>query len=293
MITIDHEKCTLCGRCAAVCPAMVMERSGGRMEYAHKNVCILCYHCVAVCPEGAVSCEEFGLDAFRAIDRLKPATPAAARSLMLRRRSVREFKNKEVPRKLLEELAEAAAHAPTGHNAQSVQLSIISDTKVINKVDRRITKTFCSIVEFLDNPVAEGVIKAVGGRGGAEKFDGARGLVQRFETAGAPRNMQVFRGAPAVIIAHTPPGAAGSPPHDCTIALCHAMLLANAHGLGATWIGFIVSATRIDPTLKRPLGVPLRNTIHAAMILGWPKYTYKRMIPRKELKTTWITGENK
>lgn len=291
MISIDHGKCTMCGRCAAVCPALVMERENGRMEYAHGNVCILCYHCVAVCPEGAVACEEFGLDEFRTLDRLKPATSMAARGLLLRRRSVREFKNREVPRTLIEELAEAAAQAPTGSNAQPVHLSIITDRNVINKVDRRITRAFGSLVGFFDNPVGEGLIRVVGGSGGAGKYEDARALVQRIEAAGAPRNLQVFRGAPVVMIAHTAPGGGSFVRDDCVIALSHAMFLANAHGLGATWIGFIVSAARIDPTLKKPLGVPRKNTMHAAMILGWPKYAYKRAIPRRPLQTKWIVDK--
>jgi len=288
MITMDRDKCIRCGRCAAVCPALVIEKQDKDYAVAHPNACIKCYHCVAVCPEDAVSCGEFPLDDFAIIGSKKPASAAAMRNLLMQRRSVREFKNRPVPRKLLDELVSLALHAPTGHNAQCVNITVITDTEVINSVDRRITRTFEALASLTDAPMAEELLKTLAGRDSAGLVLEQKKTLRRALAAGEPRSFLVFRGAPVLVLAHNKPGAGLTTRDDAIIALTHMMLAANAHGLGATWIGYIVGAARVDPTLKRRLGIPMRHSLDAAFILGWPKYSYKRAIPRAVKNVKWI-----
>jgi len=289
MVTIDKEKCTNCGACYDVCPALVIEEAGGKAHPAHPRSCIKCWHCVAVCPVGAVQCDEFPLSDFEAKSGMKPlATPAALRNLMAVRRSVREFKDEPVPRELLEELAAAAAHAPTGHNDQGVRLSIITDRRLIERTDARIMKVFLRIVTAATNPLAGAAMKAVGEREFAEMLLDQKDALERFRAAEKPeKRMHVFRGAPVLVVAHHDIEALTGK-DDCVIALAQMQLMAEAHGLGCTWIGYLVAAALIDPSLKKSLGVPLMNNLAAAAILGWPRRKYKRIIPRKPLPVKWI-----
>lgn len=287
MITFDNEKCTRCGACEQVCPAMVIEKIENNMEFVHQNACIECYHCVAVCPVGAVECDEFGLDAFKKIPATKPPSPANVRNLLLGRRSIREFKDKEVPRDILEQLVEIASCAPTGTNEQGVQLSIVTDRNVINKVDRKIHRSFKNIASIADTGIARYLVRAVAGEEKAMDIETMVENLKRFDNAEGARGKIVLRGAPVLIVAHC--GTDVPTGHDdCLISLSNVTVAANSHGLGATWIGFLVAGAKIDPTVKKKLGVPLRNTIHAAIILGWPKYKYKRFIPRKTVPVKWI-----
>lgn len=288
IISIDHEKCVKCGACAAVCPAIVIEKSGdGSVEFKHADSCIRCYHCVAVCPSSAVECDEFSLEEFKKIPATKPPSAASVRNLLLSRRSVREFKDKEVPREILEELVALAACAPTGHNDRAVNFSVVTDKKTIDKIDARIFKMFDSLAKVVDAPMALAIIKTIGGEKTATSLGNLSDNLGRFKEAEGARGKMVFRGAPVLVVAHTGPGATTGR-DDSLIALTHMMIAANAHGLGATWIGFLVGAAKIDPTIKGKLGVPMKNTIHAAMILGWPKHKYKRFIPRKVAGVKWI-----
>jgi len=50
--TVDKNKCTLCGECAAKCPEGVISRDG-RLKIDYSG-CIYCYYCMRVCPEEAV-----------------------------------------------------------------------------------------------------------------------------------------------------------------------------------------------------------------------------------------------
>jgi hypothetical protein len=66
------------------------------------------------------------------------------------------------------------------------------------------------------------------------------------------------------------------------------MFAGEAHGLGATWLGLLVAASMLDPAIKKMLGIPMSHFLNAAMILGWPRYKYKRIVPRKSVSVKWI-----
>lgn len=287
MIQIDNGKCVKCGRCMEVCPALVIAKVDDEVKYIHADSCIKCYHCVAICPEEAVTCSEFPLEAFVKITKTKPASPAALERLLAQRRSVREFKKKAVPWDLLEELAAIASSAPTGRNEQGTQLTIVTNKKRIDSIDDRVFNTFESIIGLLDRKLAKHLIKTIAGSNAAEEITSNIGTFERYKEADSDKTRMIFRNAPVLVAAHTAPGVSTGR-DDCIIALDQMMLAANSRGLGATWIGMIVGAAKIDPWIKRQLKAPLKNTIHAAIILGWPKYNYKRTIPRKQIPVSWI-----
>ena len=288
MVRIEEDKCNNCGACIDVCPALVIEEKNGAAVFVHSRSCIKCWHCVAVCPKGAVECGEFTLSEFPAISGLKPLpTPAAARNLLLARRSVREFKNERIPRELLEEIVGIASSSPTGHNAQAVRLAVISDKELLEELDARIMKTFKKIIKAAANPVSETVLKTVGADLFASMLADQKDAFERFEAADGDKRMHVFRGAPTLIIAHYGTDSL-SGKDDCVIALRDISLMAEAHGLGCTWIGYLVAAAHIDPAIKKKLGVPLSDILAQAVILGWPRRKYKRAIPRKPLNVKWI-----
>lgn len=287
MITIDNEKCTMCGKCAEVCPALVIEKKGGRMACVHPGACINCWHCVAVCPADAVTCGEFPLEAFERIPKTKTPDYEAVRGLLMRRRSVREFKDREVPRETLEELVRVAAQSPTGHNARPVRIVVVTDRELINRLDTRILKMFNRMGGLLANPAAKGLIRAFAGKDMADDAAAIKTETDRFLSREGKGRLHIFRGAPALIAAHAGPDALTGK-DDCTIALANLSVAANAMGLGATWIGYLVAAAKLNPALKKPLGIPMKNPLHAAVILGWPKYQYRRTIPRKAVEVKWL-----
>ncbi len=287
MINIDTKKCTRCGKCAEVCPALVIEVADDGAVAVNKNSCIKCYHCVAICPETAVTCEEFPIGKFKELKEQEKAPVAYIEKMLMGRRSVREFKNKPVSREMLEKLIEIGAHAPTGHNSQAVEFSVVMDRELINSLDTRILKKFNKLISIAGSPLGEAVVKMFAGKKKAEELAFASADIKRFLNSEGHGKLHIFRGAPVLIIAHSGADALTGK-DDSVIAMSHIMFAAEAHGLGATWIGYLVGAARIDPALKKPLGVPSANTIQSAMILGWPKYSYKRIIPRKPAKVNWV-----
>ena len=287
MITIDHQKCTECEACLEVCPMLVLEKKNAKVEYIHKESCIRCYHCVAVCPVDAVFCDEFPLDAFKKFGKAKPATSSALDNLLSQRRSIREFKDKEVPRSLLEELVSITSHAPTGHNIQGIELTIITDRERINALETRISNIVSTLGSVINYTTPYDLINLFGGETPAKMLRGYLKSLKRFQEASKQGRYLVFKGAPVIVVAHTNLQSVTGK-DDCLIALDQMMMSANARGLGATWIGMLVGAVFLDPTLKISLEVPSLNIVHAAIILGWPKYKYNRTIPRKCIPVKWV-----
>ena len=288
MVTIDPNRCNNCGACMDVCPALVIEEKNGKAFPVNTEVCISCWHCVAVCPKEAVQSGKFDKDMFRPqIDFVPQASKDEVRNLLIRRRSVREFKNKEVPREILNDMVSVASHSATGHNAQAVKLTVVTDRTLIENLDKRIFKLMSGALNTAANPLTVPLLKTVGAKSAAKTLLGQKVALKRFANAPGDKGMHVFRGAPALVVTHHGTDAI-SGKTDCVIASRDMMLFAEAAGLGCTWIGFLVMAAKVDPFLKKKLSVPALNRIGAAFIVGWPRRQYKRIIPRKPLKIKWL-----
>src|SRR5690554_6921153 len=56
MIEINHDKCTLCEKCIAVCPFSALVRNNDQIQVL--DLCRLCQLCVKKCPEQAIILQE-------------------------------------------------------------------------------------------------------------------------------------------------------------------------------------------------------------------------------------------
>lgn len=117
MIKIDSDRCTLCGRCAEVCPSGIIasERVDGkrRVFTAHEDWCNLCSHCLAVCEPHAIFLGQLSYDDVEELGDIDVSTEQMRR-LLLARRSVRQYKPEPVSDEAVRELIEVATHAGTG-----------------------------------------------------------------------------------------------------------------------------------------------------------------------------------
>jgi nitroreductase len=64
------------------------------------------------------------------------------------------------------------------------------------------------------------------------------------------------------------------------IRAANTMLLAEAHGLGSCYVGFLVIGIRLSPRARRFLGLQRGRRVIETMILGHPLVRYRRGVPR-------------
>ncbi|MBN2596350.1 MAG: nitroreductase family protein [Marinifilaceae bacterium] len=270
---IEEDKCIACSLCAQDCPVGIIEMAPKPVIRKEKEKnCLKCQHCLAICPTAALSI--LGKEPENSVlvsDEIpKPETISR---LMKTRRSIRKYKKENIDKKLIQELIETAAHAPTGHNDNAVLISLID-----NKNDLDLFRS--KVYDSLKNARETGMLE--------KRFQFLLSYQKLWETKGVD---VIFRDAPHLIIASAP-SADASPMADCLISLCYFELIANSHGIGTLWNGMIKWAIDdIDPELRMFIGIPKDHTIGYVMLFGKPAVKYARGIQSEGLKVNRIKFE--
>ncbi len=277
--------CIGCKACVDVCPARVFVGADG-VRAARPGGCILCGHCVAVCPVDAVEHGGFDGQEF-------PPIPADARpdvdalvGFLRSRRSVREFRQKEVPREVLERLLDVARYAPTASNAQDVRFVVITDRERMMALSRRITRWLPVLERLARLP---GVLAWAGRAWGRKRLEGYLASVEGFRETIRAGGDPIFYSAPALIITHAhKKNAFGI--ENSAYATYHVALAAHAMGLGTCMIGFLTTASRYDPVVRHLAGIPKGHRMTTALVVGYPVHRYRRLVPRRLPRVTWDSG---
>ena len=87
-----------------------------------------------------------------------------------------------------------------------------------------------------------------------------------------------FRGAPHILIVQGDPKAV-TPQVDCDAAIAYFDILAQAHGFGTTWCGFLKIIVDAVPEAADVFGIP-RGAPFYAMLFGNPAVDYVRCVDR-------------
>ena len=271
-ITVDQEKCNQDGICVAECPGRIIqmdpEDEYPRATSDFGDFCLRCGHCVAVCPTGAMRLDWFGPEECKQIKQELGVTPEQAEQLLCGRRSIRAFKEKSVPRTVLEKLLEVACSAPSAKNQQPWHWIVVEDPAEVRR---------------LASMVVDSIRRAI------------KKAPEEAEAMGLPRVVaswdegydRICRGAPHIIVAHADKNWPFST-EDCTLALSLLDLYATSIGLGACWAGYFYKAVNAYPPLFEALGLPSAHLAFGAMMLGYPKFSYQRIPPRNPIRVNWI-----
>lgn len=272
LITVDPEKCTRDGICAAVCPARIIslqnKEETPEMVPGGEERCIRCGHCVAVCPHGAMSHESMAAADCMPVKKEFLLDPERTEHFLRNRRSIRVYKDKVIDRDLLVRLIEIARYAPSGHNLQPVKWKIIHDTKDVTRMSALVIDWMRHLIGE-KSPLAEML-----------HMDRA---VLAWENGIDPIN----RNAPHLVMAygHKDDRTAQT---ASTIALTYLELAATGFGLGGCWAGYFTAASLFWPPLGEALNLPKDHLCLGALMLGYPKFKYHRMPLRNEPEITWL-----
>jgi nitroreductase/NAD-dependent dihydropyrimidine dehydrogenase PreA subunit len=262
LFVVDRERCLRDGICMDECPRYLIEMREADayptpVEGAEER-CMNCGHCVAVCPVEALAlktttpeqCGDVRLD-------LLPSA-AQVEQFLQTRRSTRTFQERPVARELLARLIGLARYAPSASNRQPVEWLVIYDGEEV----RRLAKMSRDWLREQSLPP-----------------DSACTIAMASE-----RDLDIVcRGAPHLVIAHTPQAQWA----DGVIALTHLELAVYALGLGACWSRYFSMALNGLPGLREVLGLPDGHVCCGTLLVGYPKYEYPRVPPRNAARITW------
>lgn len=286
MYTIEiASHCIQCGACVDVCPARVFVK-GESVRPARPGGCILCGHCVAVCPVDAVEHRGFDGQEFPPIPADASLGVDALVGFLRSRRSVREFRQKDVPREVLEKLLDIARYAPTASNAQDVRFIVITDREKMKALSRRTTGWVPVLEKLVRVP---GVLTWAGKTWGQARLEGYLASLEGFAEVLHAGGDPIFYNAPALLITHAhKKNAFGI--ENSAYATYHIALAAHAMGLGTCMIGFLTTAARYDPVVRRLVGIPRGHRIATALVVGYPIHRYRRLVPRRQPRVMWNGG---
>lgn len=247
---------------------------------------------------------EVVLDAVKAIPAQRPRankaskTPASGapwnevESVILQRRSVRNYRKEQVPEYLVRRVLECGRYAPSAGNNQSWKFIVLRDPALIDEMTehtrlwaRRLTKamdpTFPGAVmpravgkvsNFLMTHLATSTAHPTGLAGLAQLASGELGL---------------WHGAPTVILMLVDERGTGKPYVDLGIAGQNMVIAAHSMGLGTCWVSFAMFLER-SRKYRKLLGLEYPMRLVTSLALGFPLASPDGFVPRETHETLWL-----
>ena len=102
----------------------------------------------------------------------------------------------------------------------------------------------------------------------------------------------IFFKAPVLLIAHVPVEDSFGR-DDATYAAYNLILAAQRMGLGSCLIGYFIYALENSDQLKSHLGLSDNRRVEVALVIGYPKYKFRRTVPRRSMEIIWNPAPNK
>ncbi len=166
------------------------------------------------------------------------------------RRSVRNYRDEKVDRKLLEEIVEVSRWAPSWANFQIARYTFVDDPAMIEQIYLRGVKGFAYNIKTLKNTRSLLVLSYVKGKSGKLGAEG-------YATSKAAE-WEMF---------------------DAGIACQTFCLAAHAYGVGSCVFGVID-----DKEISEIVGLPEEETVAAVITLGYEEGNETVVTPRKAAK---------
>ena len=278
--SIDQNLCKKCKLCIEVCPCNIIS-NGTEVHFIKDklSICLKCGQCMAICSTEAIHIE--GLSYDKDLFDLPESTLNHDEfiNFMSNRRSVRNFKDKPVSDEMINKILAAVQYAPNGSHPDKMHITVINDRKLIETQLPAMSKFLDNIVKWIENPFMSRIIKM---KKGAETFNTLKNHLYPIAKAGNYKleyGDRITRGAPAVIIFHADKKAEEHTDNSLVWAT-YAMLSAHSMGLGATIVSIVPAVINKVKEVREAFKIPEEHEAVVSVIVGYPKYKYKRGIKR-------------
>lgn len=284
-VHIDKTLCNGCGLCVTVCKSFSLNILDKKVCLSPQSIfgCIGCGHCMMVCPHGAITvegrCTSAG-DLMEIPPMEDAATHDALLALMLRRRAVREFKEKHVDKALIDQVIAAASTAPMGLPPSDVHVLVL-DSK--DKV-RAFSEDFCAYLEHIKWYTSKWflmLMRPFWGKKTDQLFRGfLKPCLECYTDFMKKGENVVTYDAPVALYFY---GSEYSDPADPIIAATYAMLTAESLGLGTCMLGAIhpmIQNGKLAKRFREAHGIQNKSREGLFIIMGYPVIKFKKAITR-------------
>lgn len=170
---------------------------------------------------------------------------------MKSRRTIRQFKSKEVEEEKINMILEAGRYAPTGANSQNVKYTILGSKQ--DEAEEICVNLFRK-GKKIGNPLSS--------------------YLKRIEVT----EDFFFKGAPLVIVVSSKSNI------NAGLASAYMEIMANSLGLGVLYSGFFVMCTKLSRKLRNLIELEKGYEVVSCMVIGYPKVKYQRIVPRNDLQ---------
>ncbi len=287
---IDHDKCIRCSRCVAICPVGHLDLIADKIQLVDDPVksCILCGHCMSVCPTQAMRTGDFNYVEFIDLPDTLP-TLADFELLLKARRSTRRYTDKPVEKKDIEKILEITSTAPMGVPPSSVEIIVVNGKEKIQALFPSFHKGFKMWIGGMSSPIFKPIMGLMMGKYNMRQMETEIIPLAKLILEGAIRGVDnLTYDAPAMLLFHSSKYAV-SYRENCLIATTFAMIAVEGLGLGSCIVGMIPPVIDRDKKLRGQLGIPKDNEVIGCLIVGHPKSTFNRTIPRKFKSVKWVS----
>ena len=285
-ITINQEACTQCRACVELCTGRVFELDNGQVQVARPEECWLCGHCVATCPTDAIQHSAYPLDLCPVLERSALPDMDALVAVLRERRSLRVFREKPVPRGLVRDLVDMARFVPSASNEQPVDWLAFDDCASVAALSHHAVDVLAQTARLLRNPLLRPVLAVALGPEKVRKGLESAPDFERLAARQAQGEDPIFFQAPAVLVAHVPDDDYFGRDH-AVYAAYNLMLAAQRLGLGTCQIGYFTAALDRSRALRDRLGLPEGRKPEVTLILGYPRYRFRRAPSRRQPELAW------
>jgi nitroreductase len=239
--------------------------------------CWSCGHCVAVCPTDAIDHSQFLLDDCPLIASAVLPSLEGLVEVFRERRSTRIYKNRPVSREIVKSLIDIARSVPSADNAQPVDWLIFDEPGLIAELSQQTVAVFEQKLHQGRKNMSATV----------EDIQDFERIIQQRARGIDP----IFFNAPALLLAHVPVEDSFGR-DDATYAAYNIILAAQRMGLGNCLIGYFIYALENSGQLRRRLGLPDNRRVEVALVIGYPKYQFRRAVPRRRKEIIWNPAPN-
>lgn len=209
--------------------------------------------------------------------------------VIFERRSVRKYKDRQVPEAMVRRVLEAGRFAPSAGNGQPWKFVVIRDKDIIDEMERYVVR-WCKVFKlFLDwraSPLGRWIPWVAAQLSIRVKRNQLHPIPFGAICLIADGKLKAFHGAPTVILVLEDRRGVSRPQVDVGCCGQNMVLAAHSMGLGTCWVGF-VEVLKYGLKWRRRFGVSFPYRFCEAICLGYPYGNPDGEIEREVMGVDW------